>query len=251
MKLARFAYNGSIHEGELVDDYLKIGGIKIKADDVMFLNPVANVGKAVGIALGFKDHAAELKLPIPDYPLLFHKLPNTYIGHKANIIVPPNLDYMHYECELVAVIGRSCRKVKAIEALNYVKGYTIGNEITVRDFVTNYYRPPVKAKGFDTFGPIGPCMVDAQDIDPQNVTLKTYVNGVLKQHGNTKNLRHSIAELIEYMSDFMTLNEGDLIWSGTPEGISHLYVGDTVVCEIEGIGRLENKLVAEKDFYNR
>lgn len=251
MKIARFAYNGAVHEGELVGDYLKVGSLKIKAADVMFLNPVAHVGKAVGVALGFKDHAAELKLDIPDYPLLFHKMPNTYIGHKAQVVVPQGLDYMHYECELVAVIGRSCRRVQAKDALKYVKGYTIGNEITVRDFVTNYFRPPVKAKGFDTFGPIGPCMVAAKDIDPTNVELRTYVNGELKQHGNTRNLRHSIAELMAYMSEFMTLNEGDLIWSGTPEGISHIYPGDTVVCEIAGIGRLENTLVAEKDFYKR
>jgi 5-oxopent-3-ene-1,2,5-tricarboxylate decarboxylase / 2-hydroxyhepta-2,4-diene-1,7-dioate isomerase len=245
MKSVRFAHNGAIHEGIYEDGVIKTGSIIYQPDDVMFLNPVEHVGKAIGIALGYKDHAAELKLDIPEYPLLFHKMPNTFIGHKAKVVLPPNLDYVHYECELVAVIGRSSRKVKANEALKYVKGYTIGNEITVRDFVTNYFRPPVKAKGFDTFGPVGPWLVTADEIDPANVNLKTYVNGELRQKGNTGNLRHSIAELIEYMSEFMTLNEGDMIWSGTPEGISHIYPGDTVVCEIEGIGKLENRIVAE------
>jgi 5-oxopent-3-ene-1,2,5-tricarboxylate decarboxylase/2-hydroxyhepta-2,4-diene-1,7-dioate isomerase len=249
MKTARFAYNGQIHEGVFKNELLYTGGVAYNPDEVMFLSPVANVGKAVGVALGFQDHAAELKLDIPDYPLLFHKMPNTYIGHSNKVVVPAGLDYMHYECELVAIIGRSCRRVKADEALDYVKGYTIGNEITVRDFVTNYFRPPVKAKGWDTFGPVGPYMVDAKDIDPANVELKTFVNGELKQHGNTKNLRHSIAQLIEYMSEFMTLNEGDMIWSGTPEGLSHIYPGDVVVCEVEGIGQLKTTLIAEADFY--
>jgi 5-oxopent-3-ene-1,2,5-tricarboxylate decarboxylase/2-hydroxyhepta-2,4-diene-1,7-dioate isomerase len=245
MKLVRFAYNGAVHEGVYEDQQIKVGSVSYDPDAVMYLSPVEHVGKAIGIALGYKDHAAELKLEIPDYPLLFHKMPNTFIGHKAKVILPPNLDYVHYECELVAIIGRSCKKVKAKDALNYVKGYTIGNEITVRDFVTNYFRPPVKAKGFDTFGPVGPYLVTADEIDPTNVTLRTYVNGELRQHGNTGNLRHSIAELIEYMSDFMTLQEGDMIWSGTPEGISHIYPGDHVACEIEGIGKLENQIVSE------
>jgi 5-oxopent-3-ene-1,2,5-tricarboxylate decarboxylase/2-hydroxyhepta-2,4-diene-1,7-dioate isomerase len=247
MKFVRFAYNGAVHEGIVEDGRIKTGTVSVHPDDVMFLNPVEHVGKAVGIALGYKDHAAELKLDLPEYPLLFHKMPNTFIGHRAKVFLPPHLDYVHYECELVAVIDRSCRKVKAKDALAYVKGYTIGNEITVRDFVTNYFRPPVKAKGFDTFGPVGPWLVTADEIDPANVNLRTYVNGELRQKGNTGNLRHSIAELIEYMSEFMTLNEGDMIWSGTPEGISHIYPGDTVVCEIEGIGRLENKIEAEKE----
>ena len=249
MKTARFAYNGAIHEGIFDDGKLKVGGVAYNPDSVMFLPPVANIGKAIGIALGFSDHAAELKLDIPTYPLLFHKLPNTYIGHKNKVVVPEGLDYMHYECELVAVIGRSCRRVKAADALQYVKGYTIGNEITVRDFVTNYFRPPVKAKGWDTFGPVGPYLVDAADIDPANCELRTFVNGELRQQGNTRNLRHSIAELIEYMSEFMTLNEGDMIWSGTPEGLSHIYPGDVVVCEIDGIGSLETTLIAENKFW--
>lgn len=249
MKRVRFAWNGSVHQGIYDNEHIKIGNTKISSDEVMFLPPIEHTGKALGVALGFAKHAKELDLDIPEYPIMFHKMPHTMIGHRANVVVPPNLDYMHYECELVAVIGRSCRKVKAKDALDYVKGYTIGNEITVRDFVSNYFRPPIKAKGFDTFGPCGPWLVDADDIDPTSVELKTFVNGELKQQGNTSGLRHSVAELIEYTSDFMTLQEGDMLWTGTPEGISHIYPGDHVVCEVEGIGRLENTLVKEEDTY--
>ena len=245
MKFVRFAWNGAVHEGVYEDDVIKKGSVQYNPDDVMFLPPVDLVGKAIGVALGFAKHAKELKLEIPDHPILFHKMPHTMIGHKAHVIVPPGLDYMHYECELVAVIGRSCRRVKASEALDYVKGYTVGNECTVRDFVTNYFRPPIKAKGFDTFGPCGPWLVSADEIDPTNVELKTYVNGELRQHGNTSGLRHSVAELIEYVSEFMTLQPGDMLWTGTPEGISHIYPGDTVICEVEGIGQLENTLIEE------
>jgi 5-oxopent-3-ene-1,2,5-tricarboxylate decarboxylase/2-hydroxyhepta-2,4-diene-1,7-dioate isomerase len=247
MKHVRFAYNGSVHEGIYEDGKIYKGSVEYNPDDIMWLPPVDpnGVGRAIGVALGFAKHAKELKLDIPEYPLLFQKFPNTMVGHKANIIVPPGLDYMHYECELVAVIGRSCRKVKAKDALDYVRGYMVGNEITVRDFVTNYFRPPIKAKGWDTWGPCGPWIIDAEEVDPTNVNLKTYVNGELRQEGNTGGLRHSVADLIEYLTEFMTLMPGDMLWTGTPEGLSHIYPGDTVVVEAEGVGRLENTLIKE------
>ena len=146
--------------------------------------------------------------------------------------------------ELVAVIGRRARKVKAADAYDYVMGYTIGNDVTIRDFVTNFYRPPVKAKGFDTFGPVGPYIVTADEIaNPDNLNLRTYVNGVLKQQGNTRDFIYTIPVLIEYISDFMTLEPGDTIWTGTPQGISHIHPGDQLRLEIDGIGALENTVV--------
>ncbi|MDJ0753960.1 MAG: fumarylacetoacetate hydrolase family protein [Ardenticatenaceae bacterium] len=243
MKFARFAYNGKIYEGVLENGQLMVGTVPFDPADVMWLPPVDVRGiTAIGIALGYKDHAEELKLELPEYPLLFHKMPHTLIGHNSKV-VRPDVEYMHYEGELVAIMGRSCYQVSAAEALDYVGGYTIGNEYTVRDFVTNYFRPPVKAKGFHTFGPIGPVWVTPEHIDPGNAEIKTYVNGELRQHGNTRFLRHSVAELIEYISEFMVLNRGDLIFSGTPKGISHVYVGDEVRVEIPGIGTLENTIV--------
>lgn len=245
MKFARFAYNGQIHEAVYKDEQLWVGNMAYDPDEVMFLPPVDARGcTAVGVALGYAKHAQELNLDVPDYPLLFHKLPNTFIGHKAKVI-QPQVDYMHYEGELVVVMGRACRNVSVEEALDYVHGYTIGNECTVRDFVGNYYRPPVKAKGFDTFGPMGPYLVTADEIDPTNVEIRTYVNGELKQQDNTKNLRHSVAELIAYITEFKTMQAGDIIYTGTPEGLSHVYPGDLMRVEIDGIGVLENEVVAE------
>ena len=244
MKIARFAANGQVLEGIFEGERLWVGSVTYDPDDVMWLPPVATTGKAIGVALGYADHAAELDIKLPPEPILFHKMPHTFVGHRANVIAPSGVDYMHYECELVVVIGRSARKVSAGNALAYVRGYTIGNDVTVRDFVTNYYRPPVKAKGFDTFGPIGPWLVTADALDPDSVALRTYVNGDLRQEGNTHHLRHSVATLIEHITEFMTLEPGDMIWTGTPEGISHVYPGDVMRLEIEGIGALENQVVA-------
>jgi 5-oxopent-3-ene-1,2,5-tricarboxylate decarboxylase/2-hydroxyhepta-2,4-diene-1,7-dioate isomerase len=243
MKLARFAYNGQIHEAIYENEQLWVGSVAYDPDDVMWLPPVDARGcTAIGVALGYADHAAELKLDIPDTPILFHKMPNAFIGHKGKVI-RPNVEYMHYEGELVVVIGRACRQVSRADALAYVGGYTVGNECTVRDFVTNYYRPPLKAKGFDTFGPLGPVLVTADEIDPANARIRTYVNGELRQEGNTKHLRHSVAELIAYISEFKTLQRGDIIFTGTPKGISHVYAGDVMRVEIDGIGVLENEVI--------
>jgi len=243
MKIARFAYNGQIHEAEYRDEQLWIGTVAYDPNDVMWLPPTETRGiTAYGVALGYADHAVELGLELPDHPIMFTKNPHSLIGHKANVI-RPDVDYMHYEAELVAVIGRPCKNVKADDALDYVKGYTVGNDVTVRDFVGNYYRPPVKAKGFDTFGPIGPWLVSPDTIDPTNVGVRTYVNDELRQEGNTSHLRHSVADLIEYLTEFTTLYPGDLIWSGTPEGISHVYAGDVMRCEVDGIGSLENPVI--------
>ncbi len=243
MKHARFAHNGQIHEGAYHDEQLWVGTVAYDPNEVMWLPPTDPRGcTAIGVALGYADHAEELGLDLPDYPILFHKMPHTLIGNRS-IVTRPKVEYMHYEGELVAIIGRSAYKVSADDALDYVKGYTIGNEYTVRDFVTNYDRPPVKAKGFATFGPIGPVWVDSAELDPTNVSIRTYVNGELRQDGNTRHLRHSVAELIAYLSDFMILNPGDMIFTGTPKGISHVYGGDEVRVEIPEIGVLENTIV--------
>jgi 5-oxopent-3-ene-1,2,5-tricarboxylate decarboxylase/2-hydroxyhepta-2,4-diene-1,7-dioate isomerase len=248
MKLARFFVDGKIHEGIVrADSRLEIAGGKTFAlDDVHWLPPLGQPGKALGLALNYADHAAELNLNTGNAPILFNKMPNTFIGHKGKIIAPPNIEYMHYENELVVVIGRRGRKVKAADAYDYVLGYTIGNDVTIRDFVTNFYRPPVKAKGFDTFGPMGPWLVTADEIpNPNSLNLRTYVNGELRQQGNTQDFIFGIPHLIEYITEFMTLEPYDMLWTGTPQGISHIYPGDQLRLEIDGIGALENQVVAD------
>ena len=141
------------------------------------------------------------------------------------------------------IIGRQCRHVKASDALDVVGGYTIGNDVTVRDHIGNYFRPPLIGKGWDTFGPCGPWMVTPDEFgDPTNVEIRALVNGELRQQGNTKDLIYSLAEMIEYCSMIMTLEPGDQIWTGTPKGLSHVYPGDVMRMEIDRIGALENSI---------
>ena len=152
---------------------------------------------------------------------------------------------MHYEVELAVVIGQRCCKVRTSDALSVVHGYTIGNDVTVRDFIGNFYRPPVRAKGWDTFCPLGPYLVVEEIADPHALELRAYVNGELRQRANTQQLLRKVPELIEFISSFMTLEPGDIILTGTPRGISHVYPGDVMRLEIDGIGALENPVVAE------
>lgn len=244
MKLARFAALGQVFEGVLTDGQLVVaGGVHFDPATVVWLPPVAQFSKMIGLALNYRDHAAELDLELPSHPILFNKNPNTLIGHLAPVMAPSGVDYMHYENELVVVIAQRCRNVRAEHARDVIRGYTIGNDVTVRDFVDNYYRPPVKAKGFDTFGPLGPVLVTADEIpDDSALTLRTYVNGELRQQGNTCDFIYSIPALIAYITDFMTLEPGDMIWTGTPKGISRVHPGDVMRLEIEGIGALENPI---------
>ena len=253
MKIARFAVNGQVLQGTFENGRLvALRGDAYDPGDVVWLPPVASFSKMIGLALNYSDHAAELNLQLPPNPILFNKNPNTLIGHRGKVVAPKNVEYMHYENELVVVVGQRCRRVKAEHARRVILGYTIGNDVTVRDFVQNFYRPPVKAKGFDTFGPLGPWLVTADEIpDDGNLDVRTYVNpagrdassGELRQQGNTRDFIYSVPELIEYITEFMTLEPGDMIWTGTPKGISHVHPGDVMRLEIEGIGVLENEVV--------
>ena len=237
-------------KGQTLDGFLRPdGNLESKdgsvhrADTITWLPPVIP-SKAIGLALNYADHAAELEMKSPEDPALFFKPASSFIGHGAAVVYPDGVEYMHYEVELVVVIGRRCRNVKAVHASEYIQGYTIGNDVTVRDFVKNFYRPPVRAKGYDTFGPLGPCIVTTDELpDPGNLALRTFVNGELRQQGNTSQLMRTVPELIEYISMIMTLEPGDLIWTGTPKGISHVYPGDVMRLEIDGIGILENPVV--------
>ncbi|MGH9175120.1 MAG: fumarylacetoacetate hydrolase family protein, partial [Vicinamibacterales bacterium] len=136
--------------------------------------------------------------------------------------------------------------VNTSAAMDYVLGYTIANDVTVRDFVTNVFRPPVKAKGFDTFGPLGPYLVVDEIDDPHNLEIRAYVNDELRQTGNTSLLVRNIPAIIEYISAFMTLEPNDVLLTGTPKGLSHIYPGDVLRMEVDGLGALENTVVADE-----
>ena len=249
MKIARFAVDGILHEGMVQEDgnLVATGGAVYAPEQVVWLPPVIP-SKVLGLALNFADHAAELDMQTPPEPALFFKPNSALIGHRAPIVYPTGVEYMHYEAELAVVIGKRCRNVPADRAGEVIAGYTIANDVTIRDFVRDFYRPPVRAKGYDTFGPVGPYLVSPDEIpDVNDVELRAYVNGELRQKGNTSQLIRSIPELIEFISMIMTLERGDMIWTGTPKGISHIYPGDEVRLEIDGIGALENFIVAEEE----
>jgi 5-oxopent-3-ene-1,2,5-tricarboxylate decarboxylase/2-hydroxyhepta-2,4-diene-1,7-dioate isomerase len=250
LRLARFIASGRVIHGTLDPDQkmlLGSDGHRYDPSKVAFLPP-ASPTKVIGLVLNYSDHANELGLETAKEPVLLFKPNNTLLGHMGNIVYPRGAAYMHYEAELVVVIGRECRRVKASNANDYIKGYTIGNDVTVRDFITNTFRPPIKAKGFDTFLPLGPCIVTSDELKTiSNLNLETKVNGEIRQLGNTKNLMHSVPELIEYITEFMTLEEDDLIMTGTPKGISPIKPGDKVEISIDDIGTLKNTVIAEQD----
>ena len=249
MKRARVAYAGAIHEVTEEAGNLRLtDGRLVEENEVVWLPPVKPC-TVFALGLNYSDHAKELDFKAPKEPLVFLKGPNTLVGHRAQTRRPADATYMHYECELAVVIGCHARNIKRENAYEYVAGYTVANDYAIRDYLENYYRPNLRVKNRDTCTPIGPWLVDADDIeDPMNLTLKTYVNGKLTQEGSTRDMIFDIPALIEYLSSFMTLNKGDIILTGTPKGTVDTAVGDEIVTEIEGIGRLVNTIVGDEAF---
>jgi len=250
MKQARVAYNGLIQNAVEADGGVQLeDGRIVKEADVTWLSPV-EPKTVFTLGLNFADHAAELSFKqAPKEPLVFLKGPNTFIGHRGETVRPSDVTFMHYECELAVVIGKTAKNVTQENAYDYVRGYTVANDYALRDYLENYYRPNLRVKNRDTCTPIGPWLVDKEDIeDPMNLKLTTYVNGKVVQEGTTADMIFSVPYLIEYLSGFMTLNPGDIILTGTPKGSLDTKVGDEVITEVEGVGRLVNTIVGEEVF---
>jgi len=245
VKLARFLAKGRVHqgvyrEGLLLDE----AGEAHDPQGVTWLLPFAP-GKVLGVALNYQDHAEELGLARPEEPALFWKPNTSLLPHQGVVLYPKGARFVHYEVELAVVVGRPMKRVKAKDALDYVLGYTIANDLVVRDYVTNTFRPPIRAKGRDTFLPLGPFLVVGEVEDPPDLWLRAYVNGELRQEGHTSRMLYSVAELLEFISEFMTLEPYDVLLTGTPKGISQVHPGDVMRLEIEGLGALENPLEEE------
>ncbi|KVN26507.1 2-hydroxyhepta-2,4-diene-1,7-dioate isomerase [Burkholderia stagnalis] len=251
MKTARVTYNGALHAAEPAGDgmiRLDTGAV-VAEGEVAWLPPVAP-RTTFALGLNYADHAKELAFKAPSEPLIFLKGPNTFVGHRARTVRPADATHMHYECELAVVIGRPARGVRRAQALDYVAGYTVANDYAIRDYLENYYRPNLRVKNRDTCTPLGPWLVSRDEIgDPGDLALRTTVNGHETQRGSTRDMIFDVPALIEHISGFMTLAPGDLILTGTPEGLADTQPGDEVVTEIEGIGRLVNTIVAEHDYY--
>lgn len=212
-------------------------GQHLALDEVTLLAP-CRFTKAVCVGLNYRDHAMEFQLPIPEKPMLFMKPSTTLLDPNGKIHFPTHLSsHLDYEGELAVVIGKRAKDVDLASWKEYVLGYTIANDVTARDLQPKNGQWTV-AKDFDTFCPLGP--VIETDLDPSSLDLCTRVNGVVKQHSNTKNLIFDVPYLVSYISHIMTLLPGDIISTGTPSGISKLEKGDEVSITIEKIGTLTN-----------
>lgn len=198
--------------------------------------------KIVCVGRNYREHAAELGNKMPDEPLLFLKAPSAIISSGDEIVLPGASQQVEHEGELGVVIGRVARNIASNEdPLSYVLGYTCVNDVTARDLQRKDVQF-TRGKSFDTFCPVGPWI--ETDIDPANVTVETRLNGEVKQKGNTADMAFSVAFLIRYISEIMTLYPGDLIATGTPAGVSRMKPGDIVEVEVAGIGVLRNHVVS-------
>ena len=229
------AANGAPFDGLVSGD--DVGGLA----DLDLLAP-ATPSKVICVGRNYREHAAEFNNPIPEEPLLFMKPPSSVIGPGAEIHYPSLSKRVDPEAELVLVIGREAHRVPADRAMEVIGGYICGNDVTARD-IQKSDGQWTRGKGFDTFCPIGPWI--ETELDPSDLRVTCTVDGELRQDGRTADLIFPIPDLIEYISRFTRLLPGDLIMTGTPEGVAPMEVGQTVVVEVEGIGRLENRLVNE------
>lgn len=197
----------------------------------------AEPSKIVGIAANYRAHAAEMGKPVPEVPKFFLKPPSALVGPDEAIPRPAESTRVDHEAELVVVIGKVTSRVSEADALGHVFGYTAGNDVTARDFqkADGVF---ARAKGYDGFAPLGPVIVTG--LDPARLGVRAWVNGALRQAGDTSDMVFSVAELIAFVSRGMTLLPGDLIYTGTPAGVGPLAVGDVVEVEVEGVGRLRN-----------
>jgi 2-keto-4-pentenoate hydratase/2-oxohepta-3-ene-1,7-dioic acid hydratase in catechol pathway len=206
------------------------------------LLPPVMPGKILCIGRNYAAHAREHNAEIPEVPLLFLKPPSSVIGPEDTILLPPQSQQVEHEGELVVVLGRRGRWIAAEEALDYILGYTVGNDVTARDLQRRDGQW-TRAKGFDTFCPVGPWI--ETDFDPADALVTCSVNGEMRQMASTRDMLFTVRQLLAYASSVMTLEPGDLLFTGTPAGVGPLAPGDRVEVSIEGLGVLGNPVAAE------
>ena len=253
MKTARVAFGGALHDAVPHANGVRLADGRVLAEHAVVWLPPFKVGTIIALGLNYANHVKELSKELTvtaqDEPLVFLKGPGTLIGHRGFTRRPNGVNFMHYECELAVVIGRSAKHVKRADAMQHVAGYTVCNDYAIRDHLENWYRPNLRVKNRDGGTVLGPWFVDAAEVpDPHALKLRTLVNGKLTQRGCTADMVNDIPALIEYLSAFMTLQAGDLILTGTPDGVVNVNVGDEVVTEIDGVGRLVNTIVGDDAF---
>jgi 2-keto-4-pentenoate hydratase/2-oxohepta-3-ene-1,7-dioic acid hydratase in catechol pathway len=216
--------------------------------------PVGLVPKFLGIGLNYRDHAEETGMPIPEVPIVFAKASSCVSGPNDPVLAPKGFERMDYEVELAVVIGSRAKNVAEAKALDHVAGYCIGNDISERSLQKGGPGEWIKAKSYDTFGPLGPWLVTTDEVsDPQRLDLALDLNGARMQTGSTSTMIFSVAKLVSYISQFMTLMPGDVITTGTPPGVGmarnprvFLKPGDEIRATISGLGEQRFKIVAER-----
>jgi len=228
-------------EGDPLYRPIQFTGERHKLADVRLLAPVIPRSKVVGVGKNYAEHAAEMGGKAPTQPLLFLKPNTAVIGPGDAIAYPQQSREVHYEGELAVVIGRICRDVPRERVPEVVFGYTVGNDVTARDLQSSDGQWS-RAKGFDSFCPLGPWI--ETDLDVADLAVTTTLNGELKQAGRTAQMVHDVPALITYISAAMTLLPGDVVLTGTPAGVGPMHPGDEVAVTVEGIGTLTNRVVA-------
>lgn len=254
MKIIRFAVDGSVRTGLLLENTIeeitgefvefirggfKHTGEKFDMNEVTLLAP-CEPSKVICVGLNYRSHAEEVGMEIPEQPVLFMKPSTSVIGHRQDIIYPPESRRVDYEAELGVVIGRKAYRIDPEAALEYVLGYTCANDVSARDFQRLHIQWTY-AKSFDTFCPLGP-WIETGITDPESLRVCAYLNGELVQNGSTADHIFGVAEVVSYASFCMTLLPGDVIITGTPSGIGPLHPGDLIEVEISGVGRLSNRV---------
>ena len=250
MQIVRFRAGGKTRygalEGTAVVEYsgtpwslFKRGRRRYPLRQVALLAPTVP-SKIVAVGLNYRDHAAEMGAPIPDEPRIFLKPVSAIIGPDDPIVLPPQSTRVEHEAELAVVMKKRCRNIPSERVRDYVLGYTCLNDVTARDIQARD-GGPTRAKAFDTFCPLGPCI--ATDIEPNAVTVEAFVNGVVRQSGSTKDFVFPVEDVVARVSEVMTLLPGDVIATGTPAGVGPLTAGDRVEIRIDGVGVLKNPVV--------
>ncbi len=253
MKVLRFGIAGRIAWGALGPNSETVreaegapfGGIRFTGNEyrlgeVRLFAPVSP-SKIVAVGLNYRDHAREMGKKIPEEPLLFLKAPSALNDPGGDVVYPAATRRLDYEAELAVVIGKTARNVAEKDASSVIFGYTCINDITARDLQARDVLF-ARAKGFDTFAPLGPWI--ETELDPSSLRIRCLVNGQVRQDGNTREMGASVFRLVDFISHIMTLFPGDVIATGTPPGVGPLDIGDSVTVEIEGIGSLTNRIVA-------
>ena len=247
-KYVRYSHEGQLSYGILDGDTIRqldgdlfsspqTSGHTVTLSDVTILAP-CEPSKVIAVGLNYRSHLGARRAA--EYPGLFAKYPTSIVGHGADIVIPPDSKNLHYEGELVIVIGKKAKNVSVAGASDYIFGVTAGNDVSERDWQRDDLQW-LRAKGSDTFGPIGPAIVTGLNYD--DLLVQTRLNGEIRQSESTKDLIFSVDEIVSYVSRYFTLMPGDVIFTGTPGTTSAMKPGDVVEIEVEGVGVLRNTLV--------